>query len=438
MYIQVMRFDGEEYTFTDYTTIRNISFTPEVDLTGTSTPANEFALDVVTTDEIVVGDYVTLIDDLENEWAAYRVDSAVPVAPDVTHIVARSKVARLDAVDMEAVMCEAEPLTDILDEIFGVNGYSLDSRLANATVTGFLPEQTARERLTWVCFSVGAYVKMAFLDTGTTVRIEMIDDTTTMIPLEKTFWRPTIKGQDIVTGVKVTAFTFTEASSQAEWEDDDSSYRFPMPWVASEQEMSLTNPDAPSYAPENIVEVSEMYLINATNASAILSRMAAYYFKSRTVQLDCINNREYLPGQKVIAYTAEDALVTGFIRSANFSFGVQARSTLEIVAADVVEGAKLTVNYMYQGGKIGSASYFLPVGYAFSIQNPYIDRTLQGRRTIYRPLTASATGTIVSGGTTVNVSYEIALDAYKDVLSVYAVDDITVRTVSGDQVGVIS
>ena len=436
MYIQVMRFDGEEYTFTDYTTIRNISFTPEVDLTGTSTPANEFALDVVTTDEIVVGDYVTLIDDLENEWAAYRVDSAVPIAPDVTHIVARSKVARLDAVKMEAVMCEAKPLADILDEIFGLNGYSLDSRLDGATVTGFLPEQTARERLTWVCFSVGAYVKMAFLD-DSTVRIEMIDDTTTMIPLEKTFWRPTINGQDIVTGVKVTAFTFTEASSQEEWEDDDSSYRFPMPWVASEQEMSLTNPDAPGYAPENIVEVSEMYLINAANASAILSRMAAYYFKSRSVQLDCINNREYLPGQKVIAYTAEDALVTGFIRSANFSFGVQARSTLEIVAADVVEGAKLTVNYMYQGGKIGSASYFLPVGYAFSIQNPYIDRTYNGRRFIYGPQTEAATGTIASGGTTVSVDYDLALMQKKNDLYVYSVDDVTKNTSGETPVAVI-
>ena len=90
------------------------------------------------------------------------------------------------------------------------------------------------------------------------------------------------------------------------------------------------------------------------------------------------------------------------------------------------------------GKRIGRAKYWLPVGMAYSIDNPYLDQTRDGHRRVYRPTTAAVTGTRVSGGVTVNVTYEVYLDLFEDVLHVIGVDEITTTTESGETVGVIA
>lgn len=416
----------------DYTDIRSLTFTPEADVTATSLPINEFTAEVVTddgVDHINYGDPAELFDDLDNIWASYYVTEAVDLGCGVVRVKAQSPIAPLQYVTVEPVMYTAEPVSDALNDLDIT--YTLDSSFSSATLTGFCPEQTARERLQWICFAIGAYVRTAFNDE---IEILPVPTAETLIPLNRTFWRPSVSMGEWVTGVKVTAFTFTQASSQAEWENDDSSYRFPLPWVATEQELSLSNPDAPAEAPENVIEIAELYLINASNASAILSRLAAYYFSRMEVNLDCVNNAEIEPGQKVIAYTDPDRLVAGYVKSAAFKYGLQARSTLKLIAAEGRTGAQLTVNYLYQSGNIGRAVYTLPVGYSYTIANPYIDRTYQGRRFVYRPQNAAATGTIASGANTSNQNYDVALDDHNDVLSVLYVDDIQLQ----NGIGVIS
>ena len=422
----------------DYHEIKNPSFAPEVDLYALSLPVNEFTLDVITEDDFEVYNPVELYDDMNGLWASFRIKSADRIQPGVVRLTADTWISNLENATMEPVMYEEEPVSDVLDDIlvaaFGVadGRYELDNSFDEATVTGFCPEQSARDRLTWVLFAIGGMVQQSFVSK---VQIAPIDDTMSVIPYNRTFYRPEITSGEWVTAVRVTSFEFSEATSQEEWESDDSSYRFPMPWVCVEQAFVLSNNDAPEGVPENVVDISELYLINADNVNDILNRLAAYYFNRTEVSLDCVNNRQFLPGDKVTASMAEDALITGYITQASFAFGVQARSTLKLIGVEDTTGATLIINYLYNNGRIGQAKYFLPVGYTYAIQNPFIDRTYQGRRFVYAPLTESVTGTMSSGTNTVDVNYGVALECYQDNLIVYSVDWVALE--SGTSIAVI-
>lgn len=421
-----------------YTYIKSLTFSPEADVTATSLPVNSFTAEMLAdADDIEYGAIARLYDDRDNLWASYLVINAENVGSGMARITAQSEIKVLDDRDMTAVMYSAEPIADVLALIFeDIHGsYQLDSSYSGATITGFCPDQTARERLLWVCFALGAYVKTFFTD-----RIEIlpVSDTETLIPLDRTFWRPKVSLGEYVTAVRVTAYTFTQAASSDAWKTDNNSYRFPEPWTAAEQVFTLTNPDAPQDAPENVVEVDELYLVNTANASAILTRLSQYYFKRPTVALDCIDNGEFYPGQCAVASVGPDALVSGYIKSASFRFGLQARATLQLIASEDRDGAKLTVNYLYSGGRIGQAEYYLPVGYAYSIQNPHIDRTVEERRFIYRPINENATGTIVDGTNVKNENYAIALEGHGKILRIVSVDEVELQTSSGAYVGVIA
>jgi hypothetical protein len=103
-----------------------------------------------------------------------------------------------------------------------------------------------------------------------------------------------------------------------------------------------------------------------------------------------------------------------------------------------VELAKLTVNYTYQGGRIGQREYRLPVGMTYILSNPYIDRTYEGRRYVYRPQDAEITGTMAAGDNTATQPYDVALEYRDEKLYVYSVDSATKRESGGKYTGVIA
>lgn len=426
---------------TTYTTLQNLSFAPQVDVTGSELPINTFEVDVITTDTITDGVFAELRDDRDRLYANYYITKSERQAANVVRVYAESPLALLDRITLQAVMYTAKNAADAIDDCFTSLGpgitvgidYVVAQSLQSATVTGYCPEQTARERLQWICFAIGAYVK-TFQTTA--VSIIPVDTTERLVPLEKTYFRPTQQIGDWVTAIKITSYTFSQASSEAEWAEDDSSYVFPLPWVATEQEITLTNNDAPASAPENVMEISGMYLVNSGNVSAIASRLAAIHFKRGTVQLDAINNGDFWPGEKLIVYTDEDSMVAGMLMDETFEFGNQAKATMNVRAQELKTGATLIVNYKLDSSKIGESTYMLPEGYTYEIANPYLDIPSGGHRYIYRPQNAAATGTMSSGTNTNNQPYDIALDAHGNNLKIISVDDITVS--SGDvAVGVI-
>ena len=418
---------------TSYAELKNLSFDPEVDLLCDALHINEFSADILTDDTISAGQEATLHDESSNIWANYWIDYAERVDADTVRVRARSEIAMLDGVMLEETVYTGDALSDVLDEVMvrqtGAPGivakidYTLSSALSNATVSGYCPSQTARERLQWVCFAVGAYVKTAFVNQ---ITVLPLDDTAALIPLDKTFWRPTVNHGDYVTAVKVTAYTFTQDSSSAA--SSNASYTFPLPWVASTQEYTLVNQNVPSGIADNVVEISELYLINQSNVSSILTRLATRYFKRTEVQLDAIDNGEFVPGDKVYVYADAQTIYTGHIQSASFKFGKQARATIQMVASEQVDVSALTINYTYDNATVHSETYYLPQGYAYSITTTYVDRTDDGRRRIYRPTLASVTGTVGTSAATVSVPCAVALELYQDVLDIISVDGISIAS----------
>lgn len=419
------------YDTQTYTALKGLTFRPQVDLTNSSLPINEFTVDVYTDEEITAGQYAELYDDLDNLWAKYRVMRAVRVDVNVVRVYARSDLQLLDDVTLPEIMYDGDALVDIMDNVMvcsvgaGITAtipYTLDSALEAVELTGYCPEQTARERLQWICMVAGAYVKSFFNDE---IEILPFDGTARLIPIDRTFYKPTVSLSDHVSAVRVTRYTFTQGQqTEGEILDDNTSYPFPLPWVAEEATIEVEN--TATWDADNIVEVDGVYLVNQGNVSALLGRLTGRYFKQTTVDLDVINNAEYMPGERVIVYADANTLYEGNIESAAFRFGKQARATLHLTAVDAVEGAALTVSYVWNDVTVALETYTLPVGYAYSIPTRYIDTNLNGHRYILRPTTATITGTMPGEGAAVTVTCETALDLFEGVLHIISVDGVTV------------
>lgn len=421
--------------------ITNLSFAPQVDLTGNSLPVNEYTCDVILPAPIPgTLSSATLYDDMDQRWCSFPITKAVNVTAKCLRLTASSWLKRLDDRQLEETVYVNESAANAIDACFGAayaNDYTIATAIASKTVSGYAPAQTGRERLTWLCFVLGAYVEDIYREDAL---ITEVDDTATLIPIDKTYGgsqRPTVDNCEWVTGLKITTYTFRQGT-QEEWEDDDNSYMFPTPWIATPQTIELTNPNAPADARANVVELDSIYLINPNNVSDISMRLAKYWFNPLTVQASVINNRSYKPGDLVQVYTAQDSIALGYIQQAAFAFGKQAMSKLSLIGAEAVNGAKLTINYTYQSGIIGKQTYYLPVGVTFTIQNNYIDRIYQDRRYIYRPQSDTVTGTMVDGGLTVTQPCDVVLEYREERLYVYSVDSIVKQGSSGTYTGVIS
>jgi len=421
--------------------VKNLNFSPQVDMTGNSMPVNEYTCDVITTDEIPVACIGhRLRDELDQSWAEWPLRKVIRVAANCWRVTASSWLSELEYTELEPRMYEEVRASEAIAECFGMNDdyehpddYTISPSIQFKTVTGFAPAQNARERLTWLLFVLGAFPVDVFRDD---VYIRAVDDTEALVPPGRTFMRPSLDTGDTVTAIRLTAYTFREGTEE-EWQSDDNSFQFPTPWIATPQTFELTNPDADEDAPENPVVFDSLYLINPDNVSEIAQRLATYWFNPVEASVACVNNRQFRPGDLVLAYTDIDRMISGYVQQASFTFGKQARSTLKLIGVTKITPAKLTVRYTYQNNIIGKAVYYLPVGVAFSIDNPYLDQTKKKRRRIYRPTTPNAEGTMVDGGMTVNVNYEIALELHQDILHIISVDGVTKESSGGEQIGVI-
>lgn len=421
--------------------ITNLSFAPQTDLTGNSLPVNEYTCDVILPAPIPgTLSSATLYDDMDQRWCSYPITGANQITNKCLRLTCSSWLKRLDDRRLDEIVYVNETAENAIEECFGAayaNDYTIATAIASKTVSGYAPAQTGRERLTWLCFVLGAYVEDIYRDDAL---ITEVDDTATLIPIDKTYGgskRPTLDKDQWVTGLKITTYAFRQGT-QEEWEADDSSYMFPIPWIATTQEITISNPTAPVDARPNVVELSNIYLINQSNVSDIAARLAQYWFNPLTAQISVINNRSYKPGDLVTGYTAQDNLITGYIQQGTFAFGKQAMSKLSLIGVESIDGARLTINYKYNNRILSSIRYYLPVGAAFSISNPYLDMMEDGRRIIYRPTTANAEGTMVEGGLTVNVNCEIALDLYEGILHIISVDEVTEQSSGGKTIGVIA
>lgn len=400
---------------TDYDRIRNIDFAPETDIIGKTVPINRFVVELQTDNDIQPNTLAYLLGNNAEIYAYYWITDTVRTEKNWIKIVAQSTMVLLDRYTMPAKMYDGtDTFADVIDEIFypiqnifpGMTIVSVDSSFASTVINGYAPEQSARDRLLWVLFCARAYVKSYFNEY---TEILPVDTTETLIPAEKTFWKPEIDANDYVTEIKIRAYTYTLTTTDPARTDKFVKIGNDV-YIETSQDFSLRNPNIPVTVAENVVTLQKNTLVNSNNVNTILADLAAYYFNRYTVSADVLNDSEYLPGEKVIVSNTEN-LYSGFIKSAKFSFGHAIKSRIEMQATNPIEAGTLTIQCVYDTTILAQFEYLLPVGYAFSIENEYLDLYNDGIRTIYRPVNEQATGTVVSGGITIQEPYEVAIIA---------------------------
>lgn len=403
-----------------YSDLEDLKFTPQTDFTGDHIPINQFEVRLLTNDVIDYGQYVELRDDLNNIWANYWISYAERIGQDVdsgtyiVRLIAQSSLAFLERVKLPAKMYNTKApnvLSDILTSAGQPDAITLEYELyldwLDIDINGFCPEQTARERLQWLLVCTKGYIQSYFDNSIKIRRVPLISEA--LIPIEKTFWKPSVSHRDYVTQIKVTAYTYTEGLPHTydDYVTDGERY-----WVQSKQVITMNNRNIPEGIPENIIDISDITMISPDIADMITRNLVAYYFNRMEVDCDVIDNGEYIPGNMVTVYTDECSLCRGYIDTIDFRFGLQARGTIHLTAAADVAGAYLSIHYMWNNIKIAGVGYYLPKNYEYSITTRYIDWKMNQHQYVFRPTIDSVSGTLTQNSL-VTVPCEIALDHYR-------------------------
>lgn len=406
-----------------YTKLHGLKFDPVADVTGNEVPINEFSVDVITEDNIDAMQYAWLYDDTDKLWAKYWIVYADKADKNTVTVKAQSSLKLLERRMLDAHMYTNEPAPSVIADIFdelGADSYILDESFDGATLTGFVPYQSCKTRLQWVCFVLGAYIKSFFNEV---IEILPVGVTDKIVPREKVYWKPNLVYGEYRTRISVTAYSYEQGTpgNTDTWVKDAEGVTY----IQSQLNHGMRNPDVPDGALTHEEHFTDITLVNDGNVDEILTRLGPSYFRRLSAEVDVINNGEYLPGERVAVYTDSTHVVDGFIEKADFSFGLQAAAQMTITPAVSVECAPLTVIYKYGNTEISRAEYYWPIDYPFDIENPWFDVTWLGTRYIFKPLQASITGVMTQEGETIVQEYTPALEYRDGDLYIISVDDFS-------------
>lgn len=405
-----------------YEQIKSLSFAPECDLTAATLPVCEFTAEVVAESRPPVGASAGLYDGLGALWAMYRIEKSERVAPGVYRIVAQSPLGLMDRWTVGAVMIQNQTVSSIVNDlltttpdsgwIYGMT-IDIDSSLRNVRLTGFCPKQTARERLQWLCLVIGAYVKQWGGENMSLAPLPSGRGTGTLIPLRDTYWRPQMVERDLVRSV--TATGYSQFSTTEDEDKESATDGSGTTWYFSSSDFTYENEAYPD-TPGRDVKIDKVTLLHDSRKMEVLSRLSAVCFRQYEIRADVIDNGQYWPGQKVRVYVEPETVYQGYIQSCDFTFGVQARAALVIVAEDLpVDMGTLRVNYTLNGFPLGYNEYTLPVGTAYNYTHPEITRAyapVPGMETVrvYKPedRDSGTSGTMRSEMDDIDVTYRLA------------------------------
>lgn len=178
-----------------------------------------------------------------------------------------------------------------------------DEDVADATLTGVLLEQTAREAIQQVIFAWGVCLAT---DGGAVIRVFNRDTEPTVIPQNRTFSGATVDTDAIVTKVSVTAHTYTAASNgsvkigDAAYNDATTVY-------------TASNPNVTASDRENVKEITDATLVSNAIGQDVANRVYAHYAKRNTASARIVYGGERL-GDCISVATPWGTLTTGNLR----------------------------------------------------------------------------------------------------------------------------
>ena len=419
---------------TEYKTIRNLRFSPYVDVTCQQIQTNEFSVDIVTNDNISTGAKAELYDDDDTLWASYWIYECYITANHVWSVTARDATWMLDARTMYQSLYTNELVSVVIGRIlkditdrYGANAYSLDSAFASTTISGYLPQGSARDRLQYVCFSIGAYVNTVFTD-----RLEIkkltVPAEVPEIDEDDVFYKPITTYEKIISGIRLSYYKFIEIQKDdnVDWIEVNGKY-----YQAIEGEVFVSNPDADSAYGQNEIAISGIGIMDENNVASIEQRLEDIYFNNTSVSFDALNNGDYLPGEIYDTPTEGD----GFILSADFKFGNAQRSTLNIKITSSITKKSVTFNRMYNNNLLGSLDMSVNQNAVVTYKNPYEEYmyTIGGvpvtRYVLYPANDYTSTPAGTHESVTMLVSYNVAFSftypMFGGILTVNQVDNLS-------------
>lgn len=408
-----------EYNNKSYHSIRNLTFAPQVDINGNELAINDFKAEIITDDDIKIGKYATLYDDDYTLWASYRVTDAQRLSPSVMTIKCQSDIFVLDRKYMPAMMCVNESAKDIIESCFSTFdlGCTIDDDLPDVNINGYLPKQTARQRLQWVCFVMGAYVQSFFC---ADCNIKKIDTTTRNMAPNKVFYRPKITYKDYVTAVTATSYAYTQGTPST---TDEYVKVGGVTYIQTSQTASLTNSNVPSGTPDNIIDLSGITIVNDNNISSILTRLAAEHFNREQLSADILDSGEVVPADKIQIFDGVENVITGYVKSAQFTFGKASKAAIVLTQTTTEKAVKVVLSYVWSGVTIETQTFRFPKNTDFVLENEYVDKTEAAMRRVYLPLTQTTTGNTGNREVTnKTVNCDVALEFEDNILQILSVD----------------
>ena len=326
---------------TVYTNIRNLSFAPQVNISGFELPINEITVDI--TADVGYGKFLYLQSDGGKNWCKFWISRTENLGDGYYRVIARDVMALLDRVEMQARYYGGETVSQAISGVF----YEVSQALPNANlyfadvsgdVSGFAPKQTARERLQWICFTKGLTVKTVFCERNNTTyccTIAPIDTVVTNISSANVYYKPQPQREDDVKTVSIMSYSFTEGTPAEtdEWVKD---YFTEKVYIVEASRYTAHNPNQVDDVPKEVA-VDDCMMITGTGAS-ILTRMGGYYFNPyRTISAEIletdIENLSCVPGDRITIDIGGE-LICGYIEESTFTFGKACKQSVKISRMD--------------------------------------------------------------------------------------------------------
>lgn len=419
---------------TEYTALRNLRYNPSADIISNRVSVDEVECDIKTATKVEVGMCAELRDD-DNLWFYGRVTYSEFKEAQIDHVIISSEVTFLDRFMLPAKMYTGQTAKAAIQECFAGTGATVlfdEAAVSGKTVSGFCNEQSNRNRLQHILFACGLYIKSSFVQHPTVTTMD--EQNYTLIPAEKTYWKPTPSYKEWVTAVNVFQYSFQQGTPQ---QGDEYVTDGTTTWIVTHQNVKLTNPAVPSIAATNEVHVEDVMLVNANNSSAILSSLALYYFKRTEIDLDVVNDGEFYVGNKYTVDMGDGTMASGYCENLEFAFGTHAKSRMVLGASEDVPCHTLTITYINTDSPniiIAKETYRLPEGYAYSVSTRFQTLAFQGFQYVFRPLTNAVTGTMGASDVSATVNCKIALKLNMDTreLEIISVDNVDRTEHSGE------
>jgi hypothetical protein len=234
----------------------------------------------------------------------------------------------LDGIPFTAAIYSNKNAALLMQEIAaGAFELDIDPAFASAVVTGLIPNGTKRSALQQVAFAIGAMV-----DTSGTaeIRVYPAPDALNVIPKSRVYVGGSVEQDSIVTAVIVTYHTYTAGSGTS---GDDVITVGGVKYVHTTGTVWVDNPNVTSADKQNIKEVKEATLVNASNASAVAARVYAYYQRRNRINSKIVVNAEK-PGDRVSLPTAWGDTLTGNIESMKIKLSNTTAADVEVKAVE--------------------------------------------------------------------------------------------------------